>query len=82
MNKTLKQLRWKCRRGMLELDIILSAFLEKNSVLLSDSEQQHFEKMLGYPDPLLHAWLLGYETPHDINDSNVVKKIRTILKSK
>ena len=55
------QLKWACRRGMLELDVLLGSFLEQRYLMLSNEEQQAFTQLLSEPDPLLFAWLLGQE---------------------
>lgn len=56
-----KKLSWQCRRGMLELDLLLQAFLEKRLDSLSDSEIHLFESLLNQSDPQLFAWLMGHE---------------------
>jgi antitoxin CptB len=46
----LDRVRWRCRRGMLELDLVLGKFIEKHYLSLSDSEIETFKEMLNYPD--------------------------------
>lgn len=53
------QLRWQCRRGMLELDLLLNLFLEKDFDLLTEIEQQHFEKILTFSDQNLYRFILN-----------------------
>jgi len=53
LQEKLPRLRWQCRRGMLELDLILERFLNKNYVNLSAGEQDLFEQLLDYSDPEL-----------------------------
>lgn len=62
MNKTpLKnKLAWQCRRGMLELDVILIPFLEQHFDGLSDEQQQLFSLLLEEADPDLYTWLMGF----------------------
>lgn len=48
--KDLERIRWRCRRGMLELDIVLLDFVEKHYMLLSRSELQQFDTLLNLPD--------------------------------
>jgi antitoxin CptB len=59
------RLRWQCRRGMLELDLLLAAFLEQHYPELSPPLQRRFIELLSYPDPLIHAWCVGGEAPQD-----------------
>lgn len=53
-----QRLRWQCRRGMLELDLILQAFLDKNYLNLSPEDQDRFEQLLTYSDQALYAYLI------------------------
>jgi antitoxin CptB len=46
----LGRLRWRCRRGMLELDLALDRFLERYGATLSADQCETFEKILDYPD--------------------------------
>ncbi len=59
------KLMWRCRRGMLELDLILSRFLNQHWNALTKEEQLTFERLLHEPDPHLYAWFMGYETVED-----------------
>lgn len=57
------RLRWKCRRGMLELDVLFERFLQQGYDQLSEAEQILFESLLEEPDPVLYNWLLGHDEP-------------------
>jgi antitoxin CptB len=59
MDKT--RLRWACRRGMLELDLLLSPFLENAFSHLNTDQQQLFELFLTENDQDLYAWILGFK---------------------
>lgn len=67
MNLTIDigKIRWKCRRGMLELDIILENFYEQQFQMLTDEEKILFSQLLDEPDPLLYNWLLRHNIVHD-----------------
>lgn len=54
---------WRCRRGMLELDLLLQPFFENSFRNLPPEEQKRFIEFLDSPDPDLYSWLLGYEQP-------------------
>jgi len=58
-NEQLAQLRWSCRRGMLELDLILGQFLDKHYLNLKPEEQILFKELLTATDQDLYNWLLG-----------------------
>jgi antitoxin CptB len=70
------RLKWQCRRGMLELDLMLEAFVDKGFPRLSDTERQSFETLLGYPDQLLFDYLLGNGKPTDGEMMRVIERIR------
>lgn len=61
----LQRLRWQCRRGLLELDLLLRRFVELRYATLSALEQERFRELLAQPDPALLAWIQGQETPPD-----------------
>lgn len=69
------KLIWQCRRGMLELDLILNPFLEKQLDQLSDTQVAQFEALLQQPDPVLYSWLMGHE-PADRDMDEIVSLIQ------
>jgi len=71
------RLSWHCRRGMLELDLILQKFLEHGVEQLSVQEIKIFDSLLSHTDPELFSWLMGYEEPHD----NELKEIVAIIRN-
>lgn len=56
------EVRWKCRRGMLELDAILNPFFEQYYSALSPEQKNDFVKLLECSDPDLWAWLSGKQS--------------------
>lgn len=57
------RLRWRCRRGMKELDFLLGRYLERDYPVASTEEQAGFREFLDLPDPVIFSWLTGRETP-------------------
>lgn len=53
MTPALNRLRWLCRRGMLELDILLDEFLRLHHGKLDPRERQAFERLLALDDAVL-----------------------------
>ena len=76
------KLRWQCRRGMLELDVLLGNFLEGAYVNLSVKEQELFVKLLACHDQDLFMWLTGKETPSDPEILLMVGKVREHARNK
>ncbi len=74
-SQNLNRVRWRCRRGTLELDTILGGFFRHRYTGLSVAEQADFERLLAQPDHLLGAWLeQGLPAPDDLRE--IVSKIR------
>jgi len=59
MSDDIARLRWRCRRGMRELDAILVNFLQSSYGSLSADDKARFGALLELPDPDLHAYLVG-----------------------
>lgn len=57
------KMKWRCRRGMLELDLLLERFMAQGYDELSDEQMTVFKKILEEPDPDLYSWLMGYAVP-------------------
>ena len=71
------QIKWACRRGMLELDFILNEFLEHGFLELSEVGQDEFIEFLENIDPDLYSWLMGFRQPELEADIKMVEIIRT-----
>lgn len=78
-SRNLGKIRWQCRRGMLELDIILTRFFDQYFLTLSDQEQEAFIQLLKRQDPELYTWLLEHTMPENESDKMIVTKIRENL---
>ena len=75
------RLRWRCRRGMKELDVILERFAREGLLRASPAERQAFERLLGLPDPLLAGYFLGGERPADPELRSLAERIRHLCHS-
>jgi antitoxin CptB len=69
------RLRWRCRRGMRELDVVLERFLERDYTGAPPAEQRAFEALLELQDPQVLAYLLGQDTPADADLANLIHKL-------
>lgn len=70
------RLRWRCRRGMLELDVALARFLDRHFAGLGAAERAAFERLLETPDAELLGYLQGQSGPADPELRELVTKIR------
>lgn len=50
MSRELERVRWRCRRGLLELDIILQRFVDRHYLQLGEVERQEFHALLELAD--------------------------------
>lgn len=76
--KELQRLRWRCRRGMRELDALLVRWLERERPGASDAERGDFLRLLDCEDDRLWRWFLGHETPPDDALDALVQRIRQL----
>jgi len=74
----LRRLRWKCRRGMRELDQLLSRYLERDWRQSSDEQRGVFLQLLETEDDKLWHWVMGHESPTDAALDTLVQHIRTL----
>jgi antitoxin CptB len=59
------RLRWRCRRGMKELDVLLARWLERHWPGADAERRRAFAWLLEQPDPDLADWLIGGARPAD-----------------
>ena len=59
----LGKLRWRCRRGMKELDVLLERYVDERFAEASSPEQEAFRQLLETQDQVLYAYCLGQEKP-------------------
>lgn len=57
------RIRWRCRRGLLELDLVLTGFLERRFDRLDAEQRQRFDELLDEPDNDLLDLALGRREP-------------------
>ena len=79
MDEQIGKLRWRCRRGMKELDLLTLGYLEQHYPDAAAEEQQAFADLLELQDPLLMSYLVGRDTPTDSVTSRVVSVMRTLI---
>ena len=61
----LRRLRWRCRRGMRELDRLLEAYLDRGWPQAEPLQRERFERLLECEDDQLWRWFLGHTSPPD-----------------
>jgi len=73
---SLRALRWQCRRGMKELDLLLVRWLDAHFIAASASERHNFERLLQAEDDQLWSWLRGRGHSPDPELDALVQRIR------
>lgn len=71
------RLRWKCRRGTLELDLLLQQFLERDYAALDAHMQSKFEALLELGDEDLWAMIQGELTPPFADCDVIMSRLQT-----
>jgi antitoxin CptB len=78
MNATeLNRLRWRCRRGMLENDLILARYLDARGTAISAEEVVALDRLLDLPDGELWDLIAGRSEPADAGLLPVVAQLRS-----
>ena len=74
--KELERARWRCRRGLLELDIILQRFMDQYYTQLDEQGLEQFEKLLALPDNDLWDLITTRQVTADDNLQQVLKLLQ------
>ena len=67
------RIRWQCRRGLLELDLVLAKFLDHRLETLSPDGLVAFKRLLDYPDNDLWDFVTGKLPPPDTASAQIIK---------
>jgi antitoxin CptB len=73
-----RRIRWRCRRGMRELDDLLVRWLEREWASASEAQRGVFLRLLDCEDDRLWRWFLGHETAPDDALDALVQHIRSL----
>ena len=74
----LRKLRWRCRRGMRELDQLLERWLEREWRQSPTAQREVFLRLLDTEDDKLWRWFLGHEVAADVEVAALVERIRSL----
>lgn len=69
-------IKWQCRRGKLELDIVLRRFTERYLEGMSEAELIHFQQLLAHTDDDLLDWILMKSSPPESELREMLERIR------
>jgi len=74
----LKKLRWRCRRGMRELDQLFGRYLDQRWGQAPTTERAVFLQLLETEDDKLWRWSMGYEACPDAQQATLLEYIRAL----
>jgi antitoxin CptB len=77
MSASESRLRWNCRRGMRELDQLLTWYLDTRYAHSADVEKAAFSTLLDQQDPELWDWFSGRSEPANGAWKRIVDEIRS-----
>jgi antitoxin CptB len=67
------RIRWQCRRGLLELDLVLAKFLDRHLETLSPGGLAAFKRLLDYPDHDLWDFVTRKISPPNAESALIIK---------
>jgi antitoxin CptB len=74
----LDRIRWRCRRGLLELDLVLARFVEQRLTGLSAAEIDAFKSLLQRSDNDLWDLVAGRQEPPAGAEGDLVRELRRV----
>ena len=70
------RIRWHCRRGLLELDLVLERFVTRHLDELNAGQTEVFKELLAYEDNDLLDMVMGRAEPVNGSLSPVLEMLR------
>jgi len=70
------KLLWRCRRGVKELDVVFTNFVESSYDDLSENHKALFSELLDIEDPVILSYMLNQTKPENREMAELVEKIR------
>jgi len=71
-----RRLRWRSRRGMLELELALAPFVEQRLERLQTQDKALYARLLEHDDRDIFDWIQGRREPADPDLAAIVAAIR------
>ncbi len=77
-DRTFDRIRWRCRRGLLELDLVLTRFLDSGFEELTPEERETFSGLLGRADTDLWDLVSGRGRSGDTKEEALLTLLRAV----
>jgi antitoxin CptB len=76
--RRLARIRWRCRRGMLENDLVLARFLDARGDALTEAEAFALDKLLDLSDNELWDLIAGRSETADADVAPLLRTLRAL----
>ena len=76
-DRAMSRLRWRCRRGMLENDLILTRYLDARGEAISEAEEAALSRLLDLADNELWDLLSGRAETEDASLHPLLRALRS-----
>jgi antitoxin CptB len=76
--KELERVRWRCRRGLLELDIVLGRFIAQHYAEMDNDQRVIFDELLDLPDTELWDQVSGQKEPAHAHQRVVLELLKQV----
>ena len=70
------RIRWRCRRGIKELDVLMERFTGESLPLLSPAQVEVLDRLLDEPDNDLLDWIIGRTPPRSPDYLSLLELLR------
>jgi antitoxin CptB len=70
------KLKWRCRRGIREFDILFNRFLDNDYPGLTEEQQGWFHQLVEEQDPIIMDWLFKRSEPQDAGLKWIIEKLQ------
>lgn len=78
----ISKLRWHCRRGMRELDILFLHYLDNHYQNAAADEQLAFEALINTADPIITDYIFNRQNPPTVGITQVIEVMQRYLDSR
>jgi antitoxin CptB len=73
---SLERVRWRCRRGLLELDIVLGRFVRQRYAEMDNEQRVIFDELLDMPDTELWDVITEKKEPAHAHQREVLEWLK------
>ena len=78
MSKATSRLKWRCRRGIREMDLLFEKYLHQYYPYLPTAEQENFAALLEETDLDIYDWITGRREPEKPAYLPLIKQLQSL----